>query len=45
MPVQLNPQVTLPTIEDLSLAGKRVLIRVDFNTPLSEGAVAGFLGT
>lgn len=40
MPVQLNPQVTLPTIEDLSLAGKRVLIRVDFNTPLSEGAVA-----
>ena len=40
MPVQLTPQVSLPTIEDLELSGKRVLIRVDFNTPMENGQVA-----
>ena len=40
MPVQLTPEVSLPTIEDLDLAGKRVLIRVDFNTPMEDGRVA-----
>ena len=40
MPVQLTPEVSLPTIEDLELAGKRVLIRVDFNTPMENQSVA-----
>ena len=40
MPVQLTPEVSLPTIEDLELAGKHVLIRVDFNTPMEGGQVA-----
>jgi phosphoglycerate kinase len=30
----------IPTIRDLDLAGKRVLIRVDFNVPLKGGAVS-----
>ena len=40
MPVQLSPSVDLPTIEDLAIAGRIVLIRVDFNTPLKDGKVA-----
>ena len=40
MPVQLSPNVDLPTIEDLDIAGRLVLIRVDFNTPLKDGKVA-----
>lgn len=40
MPVQLTPEMSLSTIEDLDLTGKRVLIRVDFNTPMENGAVA-----
>jgi len=30
----------IPTIRDLDLAGKRVLVRVDFNVPLKGGAVS-----
>ena len=40
MAIQVTPQLSLPTIEDLSLSGKRVLIRVDFNTPMDQGSVA-----
>ena len=40
MPVQLSPNVDLPTIEDLDISGRLVLIRVDFNTPLKDGKVA-----
>jgi phosphoglycerate kinase len=31
--------VALPTIEDLEVAGKRVLVRCDFNVPLKGGAI------
>ena len=40
MPIQLNNNVLLPTIEDLELEGKVLLIRVDFNTPIADGKVA-----
>ena len=40
MPVQLSPNVSLPTIEDLDLEGRVVMIRVDFNTPIEDGKVA-----
>ena len=31
--------MVVPSIEDLSLAGKRVFVRVDFNVPLGEGGI------
>jgi phosphoglycerate kinase len=40
MPVQLSTNLFLPTIEDLDIAGRLVLIRVDFNTPIEDGKVA-----
>lgn len=40
MPVKLSPNVSLPTIEDLDIEGRLVMIRVDFNTPIAEGKVA-----
>ena len=40
MPVQLSTNVFLPTIEDLDIEGRLVLIRVDFNTPIDQGKVA-----
>jgi len=32
--------MTLPTLDDLEVEGKRVLVRADLNVPLHEGAVA-----
>jgi phosphoglycerate kinase len=31
--------VSLPTIDDLEVAGKRVLVRCDFNVPLKDGTI------
>ena len=32
--------MTVPTLDNLSFAGRRVLIRVDFNVPMAEGRVS-----
>ena len=36
----MNPNQSLPTLDDLDAAGKRILIRVDFNAPLADGQIS-----
>ena len=37
------PSLAVPRLEDLTLAGKRVLVRVDFNCPQDEhGAISTY---